>query len=89
MDTLHQMAHTKISQTPSPVCGMSGYEFHNPNPEPNGISLMAGSEEMLRCSKEGFWVRGQKVAQDDREAETVYNAFKAWMSWAHLNKDYK
>jgi hypothetical protein len=34
-------------------------------------------------------VRGQKVAQDDREAQTVYNAFKAWMTWAQLNKDYQ
>ena len=50
---------------------------------------MAGGAEMLRVSPEGFWVRGQKVAQDDREAEIVYNAFKAWMTWAQLNKDYK
>ena len=89
MDGLHQMAPSKSSQTYTPVCGMSGYEFHNPNPEPNGISLMAGSEEMLRCSQEGFWVRGKKVTQDDNEAETVYNAFKAWMTWAQLDRDYK
>jgi hypothetical protein len=50
---------------------------------------LAGGEEMLRVSPDGFWVRGVKVKQDDREAETVYNAFKAWMSWAQLNKDYQ
>ena len=55
----------------------------------NNITCLAGGEEMLRVSPEGFWVRGEKVAQDDREAETVYNAFKAWMSWAQLNKDYR
>lgn len=90
MDCLHQMAHSKSHQTPAPVCGMSGYEFasmaHAPS---NTITCLAGGEEMLRVSPEGFWVRGQKVAQDDREAEIVYNAFKAWMSWAQLNKDYK
>jgi len=50
---------------------------------------MAGGEEMLRISTEGFWVRGIRVEQDDKEAETVYNAFKSWMSWAQLNKDYR
>lgn len=86
MDTLYPMAHTKSSQTHTPVCGMSGYEFA---PTANAITCMAGGAEMLRVSPEGFWVRGKRVEQDDREAETVYNAFKAWMSWAQLNKDYK
>ena len=44
---------------------------------------------MLRVGPDGFWVRGVKVEQDDNEAATVYNAFKAWMSWAQLNKDYQ
>ena len=44
---------------------------------------------MLRVSPEGFWVRGVAVAQDDTEAEIVYNAFKAWMAWAQLNRDYQ
>ena len=44
---------------------------------------------MLRVTPEGFWVRGVQVEQDDREAEAVYNAFKSWMTWAQLNKDYQ
>jgi hypothetical protein len=60
------------------------------NTEPaNTITCLAGGAEMLRVSSDGFWVRGEKVPQDDKEAETVYNAFKAWMSWAQLNKDYQ
>ena len=55
----------------------------------NNITCLAGGAEMLRVSPEGFWVRGEKVAQDDNEAVTVYNAFKAWMTWAQLNKDYQ
>ena len=86
MDTLYPMENTKSPETPAPVCGMSGYEFA---PTANTISCMAGGAEMLRVSPEGFWVRGKKVAQDDREAQIVYNAFKAWMAWAQLNKDYK
>ncbi len=56
---------------------------------PNTITCMAGGEEMLRVASDGFWVRGKQVKQDDNEAETVYNAFKAWMIWAQLNRDYK
>ena len=54
----------------------------------NTITCLAGGEEMLRVSPEGFWVRGVRVQQDDTEAQAVYNAFKAWMTWAQLNKDY-
>jgi hypothetical protein len=46
----------------------------------------ASQEEMLRISKEGFWVRGVKVTQDDKEAENVYNGFKSWLAWAQLNQ---
>jgi hypothetical protein len=55
----------------------------------NTITCLSGGEEMLRVSPDGFWVRGVKVAQDSNEAEAVYQAFKAWMSWAQLNRDYK
>jgi hypothetical protein len=55
----------------------------------NTITCMAGGAEMLRVTPDGFWVRGVRVEQDDTEAEVVYNAFKAWMSWAQLNRDYK
>lgn len=54
----------------------------------NTITFCAGNPntEMLKVSQEGFWVRGVKVEQDAKEAETVYNAFKAWMMWAKLNE---
>ncbi len=55
----------------------------------NNITCLAGGEEMLRVGPEGFWVRGVRVEQDDTEAATVYNAFKAWMAWAQLNRDYR
>ena len=43
-------------------------------------------DEMLRVTRDGFWVRGVRVEQDDKEAETVYNAFKQWMAWASLTQ---
>ncbi len=52
----------------------------------NSLTMHAGGTEMLRVAKDGFYVRGQKVPADDKEAETVYNAFKAFLTWAELNR---
>jgi len=57
-------------------------------PEPNTITCLAGGEEMLRVGPEGFWVRGVRVPQDDKEALAVYNAFKQWMAWTSLQERY-
>ena len=56
---------------------------------PASITMFGGADEMLRVARDGFYVRGVKIPQDEREAEAVYNAFKAWMIWAQLNKDYQ
>lgn len=62
------------------------YKFHEPNPDA-AISMMAsGSDEMIRVTKEGFYVRGVKVPADEHEAETVYLAFKQWLAWANLQQ---
>jgi len=50
------------------------------------ITLTAGINEMLRVAEDGFYVRGVKVPADDKEAETVYNAFKQFLVWAELNR---
>jgi hypothetical protein len=54
-------------------------------PTSNTIVLNAGDEPMLKVAKDGFYVRGVKVAQDDKEAEVVYNTFKQWLEWTVLN----
>jgi hypothetical protein len=56
------------------------------DPEPNNIICMAGATEMLKIGPEGFWVRGIKVAADDKEALAVYNGFKQFLVWAELNR---
>ena len=60
------------------------YTFHNP--EPNNITMYSGGTEMLRVAEDGFYVRGAKVPADDKEAATVYNAFKQFLVWAELNR---
>lgn len=55
---------------------------------PNTITCLAGGAEMLRVGPDGFWVRGVKVEQDEHEAQAVYKAFKDWMIWQQLNRQY-
>jgi hypothetical protein len=52
----------------------------------NSLTMIAGGCEMLRVAEDGFYVRGVKVEQDDREAEIVYNAFKQFLTWAEMNR---
>jgi len=66
------------------------YVIRDPVSEPNSILLMAGvNTEMLKITRDGFWVRGVRVEQDDKEAAIVYNAFKEWMTWAALTREYR
>lgn len=55
-------------------------------PKPSNIVLNAGGTEMLKVAEDGFYVRGTKVPVDDKEAATVYNAFKQFLVWAELNR---
>ena len=62
------------------------YELREPNPDA-AITMHAGNfDEMIKVTKEGFYVRGVRVSADDKEAETVYNAFKQWLVWAQLQQ---
>ena len=53
------------------------------------ITFTGGASEMLRIAKDGFYIRGKRVNQDDKEAELVYNTFHQWLTWVTLNRDYK
>lgn len=53
----------------------------------NNITMFAGGSEMLKVTQDGFYIRGVKVEQDDKEAERVYNAFKSFLMWAELNRN--
>lgn len=52
----------------------------------NNVSCWAGGVEMLRVAQDGFYVRGERVPADEKEAATVYNAFKQFLVWAELNR---
>jgi hypothetical protein len=55
----------------------------------NEITLYGSyKDEMLKITQDGFYVRGVKVPQDEREAESVYKTFHQWLTWATLNRTY-
>jgi hypothetical protein len=54
--------------------------------KPGSITMTTGQTEMLKVAPDGFYVRGQKVPVDDREAEMVYNAFKEFLVWNRLHR---
>jgi hypothetical protein len=56
-------------------------------PPKNDISLYSGDIEMLRIAEDGFYIRGIKLDQDDKEINEVYNCFKEWLTWSTLNRN--
>lgn len=52
----------------------------------NEITLHSGETEMLRIAEDGFYIRGVKLKQDDKEIKEVYNCFKEWLTWSTLNR---
>ena len=54
---------------------------------PNNLTMISGGTEMLRVAADGFYVRGEKIPADDREAATVYNAFKEFLVWSRLSRE--
>ena len=61
--------------------------FKLPEPKSNNIICNVGSKEMLRVAEDGFYVRGEKIPVDDKEAATVYSAFKEFLVWGRLHRD--
>ena len=55
-------------------------------PPDEGITFSCHEHDMLRITKNGFFVRGVRATADDQEAEQVYNCFKEWLSWHTLNR---
>jgi len=74
------VAFAKHTHSPDPVLTVSGPE------QPNAVTFFSSGVEVLKCSDKGFWVRGKKVKQSDREAEQVYNSFKEWLTWQQISR---
>lgn len=87
MSTWHGPAQVMNISSPNLAVDDGGpkYTFHSDTHQ-NSVSFMCKGEEMLRCGPEGFYVRGQLVDQDDKEALIVYNSFKEWLTWQQLNR---
>jgi len=60
----------------------TAYQFTNSHlstDKDSALTMTVDSIEMIKITKEGFWVRGVKVEADEQEAEKVYTAFKRWL----------
>lgn len=55
-------------------------------PQDEGITFSCHEHDMLKITKNGFFVRGIRATANDQEAEQVYNCFKEWLSWHTLNR---
>jgi hypothetical protein len=56
--------------------------------QPSNVTLISGTTEMLRVAQDGFYVRGVKVETDENEAAAVYRAFKEFLIYHALTKEY-
>ena len=65
---------------PTPVISVSA-------PPENNIIFNAGTAEMLRVTEDGFYVRGVKVEADEKEASSVYKAFKEFLVYHALTRN--
>lgn len=76
------------------------YIFQKSNPDPSffirdsdikdkeaRISFYTNESEMLRVAEDGFYVRGQKLDIDDKEAASVYKAFREFLIWSALVRE--
>jgi hypothetical protein len=52
------------------------------------IKFVIEQDEVLRMDSTGFYVRGVKVQQDPREAQQVYKAFREWLVWTQMTREY-
>ena len=60
--------------------------FYIEGPAEKNIVLHCGNKEMLRIAEDGFYVRGVRLKQDDKEIKEVYNCFKEWLTWSTMNR---
>lgn len=73
------------NQLPPPVLSVS---TPTDKGETSNITFHTGTGEMLKVTEDGFYVRGQKVPADEKEAEAVYKAFKQFLVHHALTKEY-
>lgn len=60
------------------------YDYFGDNKN-NAIAFNAGDSEMLKITNDGFYVRGVKIPQDEKEAEQVYKAFREFLTWTIIS----
>ena len=60
-------------------------QLHTPIGAPS-VSFHCSNDGMLKITSDAFYVRGQPVPIDAQEANTVYEAFRAWLTWTNMQR---
>ena len=66
---------------------MANYKIQDTT-KPSSLIMTVNQTEWIKISDDGFWVRGQKVEQDPQEARIVYEAFREFLMWTNLTRNY-
>lgn len=53
----------------------------------SNITFHIKQTEMLKVAADGFYVRGKKLDIDDKEAKSVYLAFRQFLIWSALIRE--
>lgn len=80
------MSNFVINQTPNPNPALT---ITSPPEDGSGanITFYTNQSEMLKVAEDGFYVRGKKLDVDDKEAATVYKAFREFLIWSALTRE--
>lgn len=75
-----------IAQEVGSVIPEAMFTFERKENQEGNITFHTGPSEMLKITREGFYVRGKRVPADEKEAEEVYKAFKQFLVWSALTR---
>jgi len=81
MTTANSFSYISDNPLPDPVLTVTA-------PPENNIVFHSGKAEALKVTEDGFYVRGVKVEADEHEAAAVYKAFKEFLVYHALTKEY-
>jgi hypothetical protein len=76
-----EMFTIQPTSNPTPVLSVTA-------PPENNVIFHSGNSETLRITEDGFYVRGVKVPTDEKEAASVYKAFKEFLVYHALTRNY-
>lgn len=54
----------------------------------SALTMIVNDTEWIKITDNGFWVRGVRVEQGPEEARIIYEAFREFLMWSNLTRNY-